>query len=142
MLKKILVGVGVLLVALVVLAIVLPSSSTDVPTTSTPAATETPVAEPTKAPVITPEPTVAPEPAEIPTPEPAPTAAPAIAPEPIDAPAPTEAPQLNLPACVDTDCNCSDFTYQVEAQVVFNAFSGDPYGLDRDGNGLACESLP
>ena len=47
----------------------------------------------------------------------------------------------NLPACVDTDCNCSDFSSQQEAQQVLEAFSGDPHRLDGDGNGVACESL-
>ncbi|NEO83016.1 MAG: DNA/RNA non-specific endonuclease [Spirulina sp. SIO3F2] len=47
-----------------------------------------------------------------------------------------------LPACVQDDCNCGDFTYQEEAQVVLDAFEGDPHRLDQDGNGRACESLP
>jgi hypothetical protein len=47
----------------------------------------------------------------------------------------------NLPACVDTDCNCSNFSNQQEAQQVLEAFSGDPHRLDGDGNGVACESL-
>ena len=41
-----------------------------------------------------------------------------------------------------SDCDCSDFTTQEEAQRVLDAFSNDRYKLDRDGNGLACESLP
>ena len=40
---------------------------------------------------------------------------------------------------VDTD-DCADFQTQEEAQ--FYLAPGDPYGLDPDGNGLACESLP
>jgi hypothetical protein len=40
---------------------------------------------------------------------------------------------------VDT-YNCADFQTQKEAQ--FYLAPGDPYGLDPDGNGLACESLP
>jgi len=40
------------------------------------------------------------------------------------------------------DYNCSDFKTQAEAQKVFNAQAGDPYGLDRDVDGEACESLP
>lgn len=47
-----------------------------------------------------------------------------------------------LPPCVDDDCNCGDFRDQALAQVVFEAFPGDPFVLDRDGNGIACESLP
>lgn len=47
-----------------------------------------------------------------------------------------------LPACVDADCDCSDFSTQVEAQAVLNADSADPHRLDGDGNGQACERLP
>jgi len=46
-----------------------------------------------------------------------------------------------LPACVDSDCNCSDFSSQQQAQQVLEAFDGDPHRLDGDGNGIACESL-
>lgn len=51
-------------------------------------------------------------------------------------------PTNNLPACVNSDCNCSDFASQAEAQRVFNAFPGDPQRLDGDGDQVACESLP
>jgi hypothetical protein len=47
----------------------------------------------------------------------------------------------NFPACVDTDCDCSDFSSQQQAQRILEAFSGDPHRLDGDGNGIACESL-
>ncbi len=43
------------------------------------------------------------------------------------------------------DRNCSDFATQEEAQAFYIAAGGpqqDPHGLDRDHNGLACESLP
>lgn len=50
--------------------------------------------------------------------------------------------QTNLPPCTKTDCNCSDFATQKEAQTVLNAFPNDPHKLDGDGNGIACESLP
>jgi hypothetical protein len=40
------------------------------------------------------------------------------------------------------DLNCSDFATQAEAQAAFNATPGDPNGLDRDGDGIACETLP
>lgn len=49
--------------------------------------------------------------------------------------------QTNLPECTKTDCNCSDFATQEEAQKVFERFPNDPYKLDGDGNGIACESL-
>ncbi|MFE4107025.1 DNA/RNA non-specific endonuclease [Almyronema epifaneia] len=47
-----------------------------------------------------------------------------------------------LPPCVQDECNCNDFIGQALAQRVLDAFVGDPYGLDQDNNGQACESLP
>lgn len=47
-----------------------------------------------------------------------------------------------LPGCVQKKCNCSDFAHQKEAQVVLEAFPNDPHGLDRNKDGVACESLP
>ena len=52
------------------------------------------------------------------------------------------AEQSLLPPCVDDDCNCGDFRDQALAQTVLEAFPEDPFVLDKDGNGLACESLP
>lgn len=43
------------------------------------------------------------------------------------------------------DRDCSDFATQREAQAFFEAAGGperDPYRLDSDGDGIACESLP
>ncbi|MFO7173309.1 MAG: thermonuclease family protein [Bacillota bacterium] len=43
------------------------------------------------------------------------------------------------------DRDCDDFATQAEAQAFFEAAGGparDPHGLDRDGDGVACESLP
>ncbi len=48
----------------------------------------------------------------------------------------------NLPACVQNNCNCSDFSTQKQAQAVLDAFPNDPHGLDRNKDGVACESLP
>lgn len=48
----------------------------------------------------------------------------------------------SLPTCVQTDCNCNDFAHQQEAQTVLAAFPNDPHGLDRNKDGIACESLP
>ncbi|MBD1852963.1 thermonuclease family protein [Cyanobacteria bacterium FACHB-502] len=48
-------------------------------------------------------------------------------------------PAANLPACTNSDCDCSDFASQAEAQRVFNLFPGDPFRLDRDGDGRVCE---
>lgn len=48
--------------------------------------------------------------------------------------------------CSSNFYNCSDFSTQAQAQTVFNYCFvrgfGDIHGLDGDGNGLACESLP
>src|SRR5690349_9728945 len=43
------------------------------------------------------------------------------------------------------DVNCTDFSNQAAAQSFFLSHGGptsDPYGLDADGDGIACESLP
>ncbi|MBD1847481.1 excalibur calcium-binding domain-containing protein [Cyanobacteria bacterium FACHB-63] len=37
---------------------------------------------------------------------------------------------------------CSDFRTQAEAQRVLIAFPNDPFRLDGDKDGVACESLP
>jgi micrococcal nuclease len=47
----------------------------------------------------------------------------------------------NLPGCVQSDCDCSNFNTQSEAQRVLDLFPGDPYELDRNNDGVACESL-
>ncbi|MEQ8963014.1 MAG: excalibur calcium-binding domain-containing protein [Coleofasciculus sp. C2-GNP5-27] len=47
----------------------------------------------------------------------------------------------NLPECVNRDCNCSDFTQQKDAQRVLEQFPDDPHGLDKNNDGVACESL-
>ena len=41
------------------------------------------------------------------------------------------------------DYDCSDFSTQIEAQGFFEdeGGRGDAHGLDRDGDGIACESL-
>jgi hypothetical protein len=38
--------------------------------------------------------------------------------------------------------DCSDFAYQEDAQEVLNGDLTDPFGLDTDHDGLACEDLP
>jgi hypothetical protein len=38
--------------------------------------------------------------------------------------------------------SCASFTHQEAAQAVLTAFPGDPYGLDPDRNGIACDDLP
>ena len=46
-----------------------------------------------------------------------------------------------LPPCVNDNCDCGDFVSQALAQQVLDDFKEDFYGLDRDKNGRACESL-
>jgi len=46
--------------------------------------------------------------------------------------------------CESNTYNCDDFQTQSEAQIVFEECGGidnDIHQLDKDGNGLACESL-
>jgi micrococcal nuclease len=54
----------------------------------------------------------------------------------------TNSNNANLTACVNSDCDCSDFSTQAQAQRVLEAYSNDPHRLDGDKDGLACESLP
>jgi hypothetical protein len=66
-----------------------------------------------------------------------PTSTPDAAAEPTAEPGQTPA--------AEADMDCADFATQAEAQRFFLAHGGpdqDPHGLDRDGNGIACESLP
>ena len=63
----------------------------------------------------------------------------------IDADAPAAAPppppQPRRPARI----NCSDFARCAEAQAFYEAAGGpnaDPHRLDRDRDGVACQSLP
>ncbi|QKY70226.1 excalibur calcium-binding domain-containing protein [Lentibacillus sp. CBA3610] len=45
-------------------------------------------------------------------------------------------------AFANDSLNCDDFDTQSEAQAHFDEQDGDPDDLDRDGDGIACESLP
>ena len=65
--------------------------------------------------------------------------APSAQPDPTSTPAP-----VNLPEPLP-DHNCSDFETWPEAQEFYEAQGGpdlDPHKLDRDGDGIACQSLP
>jgi hypothetical protein len=59
-------------------------------------------------------------------------------PGPLPAAETTVAPRTPRPG----DLNCSDFATQAEAQAHLDASPGDPDGLDGNGDGVACESLP
>jgi beta-lactamase superfamily II metal-dependent hydrolase len=61
------------------------------------------------------------------------------APEPTPEPAPEPEPAVELPP---GDLDCSDFATQQEAQETLDADPSDPYGLDGEGDGIPCESLP
>jgi micrococcal nuclease len=65
------------------------------------------------------------------------------APAAVAPPAPVLSPStsVSLPACASSDCNCSDFSSWEEAQAVLESAPGYPHGLDRDGDGEACENL-
>lgn len=43
-------------------------------------------------------------------------------------------------AARSADLDCSDFTSQSQAQAVYDADPSDPNGLDRENDGIACES--
>jgi Domain of unknown function (DUF4352) len=59
---------------------------------------------------------------------------------PSDTPETTEQTEATRSAAPAGDYDCEDFETQEEAQLYLAP--GDPYGLDKDGNGLACETLP
>ena len=66
-----------------------------------------------------------------------------------DPPAATPAPEPSTPDAEDDpdgpDRNCSDFDTWAEAQAFYEAAGGpetDRHRLDRDGDGVACQSLP
>jgi len=79
---------------------------------------------------------------EEPDPEDPETTAPEITAPETDTPEET-APQPTVPGTtgsVPGDYSCADFGTQEEAQTYLTP--GDPYALDPDGDGLACEELP
>jgi hypothetical protein len=45
-------------------------------------------------------------------------------------------------AHAESDLDCSDFAFQEEAQAEFNRDPSDPFRLDGDNDGIACEALP
>ena len=106
----------------------IPGAETTTPAATipaTPVAAE-PAAAPTPVPIVTPEPT--------PTPVPSPTPVPTATPEPVS---------VQEKEFVDRDCD--DFSDWRQAQDFFLAEGGpseDPHGLDGDGNGISCQSLP
>jgi len=71
---------------------------------------------------------------------------PAVTPTITPVPSPKTPTPTSLEAacgpCAATDCNCSDFDTQAEAQACLNAAPNDPFNLDGDNDGIPCESLP
>lgn len=45
-------------------------------------------------------------------------------------------------ARAQSDLDCSDFVFQEDAQAEFNRDPSDPFRLDADNDGIACEVLP
>ncbi|MFF4505171.1 hypothetical protein [Streptomyces sp. NPDC001401] len=45
-------------------------------------------------------------------------------------------------AHAQTDLDCNNFTFQEDAQAEFNRDPSDPFRLDADNDGIACEWLP
>jgi beta-lactamase superfamily II metal-dependent hydrolase len=74
------------------------------------------------------------------------TSGPAVTPTITPIPSPKTPTPTSLEAacgpCAATDCNCSDFDTQAEAQACLNADPTDPFNLDGDNDGTPCESLP
>lgn len=163
-------GAG-LVVALMVFSTVAPRRGEPTPPSAfvAPASTATAVAPvaaaPTAGPTITPAapsvgaaptPTLTPEPTRTRTPERTKTRRPPRAtpqPTPRPTPKPTEKPRqgggggfYKPPGWRGGDVNCDDFNTHRQAQDFFKGTGGsrnnDPYGLDSDGDGIACETLP
>jgi len=87
-----------------------------------------------------PQPQPRPQPQPQPRPQPkskAPQPQPAPQPPPRPRPQPQAQPKAGAPAGGDVDC--SDFSSSVEAQRYL--LPGDPHGLDKDGDGKACDRL-
>lgn len=55
---------------------------------------------------------------------------------------PSEEPTDDTTTRPKADLDCADFETQEEAQAVLDADRSDPHGLDGEGDGIACESLP
>lgn len=121
--------------------------------TATTAPTRTPAPTNTVAPIRTPVPTDTAAPTDTPVPTEAPivtaTPVPTITPVPTKVPRRPTAPAALRPAPNRLNTggrdlyNCGDFATWAEANAVYQAnLPGDPNDLDRDNDGIPCESLP
>lgn len=124
----------------------IPTSTSVKPSATNPPPTDLP---PTSPPPTNPPPT-SPPPTNPPPTNPPPTNPPPTNPPPTNPPPPTSPPPTSPPPSAVCDCsrdyNCSDFNTHNEAQSCFDSCGGSPNnnwsGLDRDHDGIACESLP
>lgn len=119
------------------------ATPTDTPTdtaTTTPTDTATETATATEAPTSTVEPT------DTATAPPTDTATETATAPPSDTSSapPSDTSSASATATdpaepISDDLDCKDFADQAAAQAVFDAHPGDPYRLDRDNDGVACE---
>jgi hypothetical protein len=116
----------------------LPPPPTSTPTRE-PSPTSTPTPKTTASPTATAIPS--PTPTSLPTPADTPTPPPSATPTPAPTATPTVTPSVCGP-CAATDCDCGDFDTHAEAQACLNADPSDPFDLDGNHDGEACESLP
>ena len=124
----------------------LPTSTSVKPSATNPPPTDLP---PTSPPPTNPPPT-SPPPTNPPPTNPPPTNPPPTNPPPTNPPPPTSPPPTSPPSSGVCNCsidyNCSDFATHAAAQECFESCGGGPgynwSGLDGDGDGEACESLP
>jgi len=121
----------------------IPESNTDLPITETKTQSQdTNEVDAEEAGVE--EEVILPTPAQPPVSQPAPQPAPQPLPQPIPQPPPPQQQQSNI-TCSSNAYNCSDFSTQAEAQNVYEYCGGvdnDIHRLDRDEDGIACETLP
>ncbi|MGP1383488.1 MAG: thermonuclease family protein [Thainema sp.] len=66
---------------------------------------------------------------------------PAVSPSAPSATEPSPTAAADLPACINSDCDCGDFSSWRQAQDVLESSPGDPHRLDGDDDRVACESL-
>ena len=124
------------------------ATATEVPTpVPTATATEVPTPVPTATATEVPTPMPTATATEVPTPVPTATATeiPTPVPTATATATPTPAPTATPTATEEPDRNCSHFDTWQEAQDFYKAEGGpdsDPHGLDGNGDGIACESLP
>ncbi len=125
--------------------------------TITPALVPNPSAELPPLDIPSPSPSLSPSPTPTPTPTPkasikpsnTPTPKPTSTPEPTISPTPTPASVTtssgSTPSYGGGDKDCKDFSSHAEAQSYFESKGGSPSNnvddLDRDNDGIACESL-